>query len=66
MITCKLLTVWYTIRYGYKEVLQGVLITGHDLHYTGEVHSHEDMEDHWEMICERCGLVCGTDVAPDR
>lgn len=66
MVICSLLTIWYTIRYGLLELLDGVVLTGHDLYYTGEVHSHDELGDHWEMQCKRCGLIAGTDIAPER
>lgn len=66
MWKCKLLTIWFTVRYGWAEILQGVVITGHDLAYTGEIHNHEGIGSHWEMKCRRCGIFAGTDVAPDR
>lgn len=59
MFTCKLLTVWYTVRYGYPEFLNGLYLSGHDLDYTGEV-----CHDHWHMVCKRCGMLAASEVGP--
>lgn len=53
---CRLLTIYYTVRYGLS---RGMVYSGHDLQLTGETHN-----DHWQMQCTRCGHTAGTEVRP--
>lgn len=56
-IICKFLTVYFTLRYPFDGLFQGLILHGHDFIETGEVHY-----DHWEIECKRCGFKAGSEV----
>ena len=57
---CKLLSFYYTVRYGLKDFFKGgYILMGHDFKFTGETHA-----DHWELSCTRCGMHAGSELGP--
>lgn len=60
MLRCRLLSIYYTIRYGLPHLIKtGHYLMGHQFEYTGKVHY-----DHWEMKCKYCQTDACTDVGP--
>lgn len=62
MWKCRLLGLYYTLRYGIKHFFTtGHILLGHKFKYTDEV-----VHDHWIMECQRCGLKAGIDEKPPK
>ena len=56
---CFLFSIYYNIRYVRYGMLNGLVFSGHDYEYTGEIHY-----DHWEMKCKVCGEYVGSEIGP--
>lgn len=57
---CKLLSFYYTVRYGLNGFFNGgYILLGHEFEFTGKIHN-----DHWEMQCTRCGMTAGSELGP--
>lgn len=59
VLKCKLLTIYYTIRYARSGLLSGYVLSGHDFKGDGGV-----CDDHWTIVCSRCGIKGGSEVLP--
>jgi hypothetical protein len=58
-VKCKLLTLWYTLRYPSDGLFKGLIVSGCDFKGTGKVHG-----DHWEMKCQNCDIIVCSEVRP--
>ena len=59
-IICTVIGWFWTLRYYDNFLLAGAYAVGHDLEYTGEQHN-----DHWNMVCKRCGEEICSEIGPD-
>ena len=60
-IRCWIVGLYYNLRYLSDGLMVGLVLSGHDLEYTGEIHI-----DHWEMLCRRCGKYVGSEIGPEQ
>lgn len=58
-LLCHLRTIWLTLTYPREGIFAGLVLSGHEYVGTGAVH-----DDHWEIVCLRCGKEACSEIQP--
>lgn len=59
-VQCLLYELYLNARY-FRDREQDEWLMGHDFEYTDG-----ECDEHWHMVCMRCGMRVGTEISPDR